>query len=243
MKRDFPRKKPCKSLVPQLVYGEYYKYTIKTVFFSRILPLPTWYPYNWKLNPAFKWSFFTQTIALCLTDLCYLPTEIIFPYVSLITTGQFEILGTFNQPNICYTTEQLIETILGHNFKNIVYTALLDYGLPQNVVEKFTLEFNENQREQQNFLYKNKLKIINDTLQSDVFKNLINNRLNCYVKKHAALLEVCKSIEDTFSPLMLIKIFFNRMYIMMDILCVLYVINFLISFGKVKGQKFFRVSI
>lgn len=65
----------------------------KRVIFFRILPLPTWYPYDWKVNPAFAWSFFIQTIALCLTDLCYLPTEVIFPYVSLITTGQFKILG------------------------------------------------------------------------------------------------------------------------------------------------------
>lgn len=60
---------------------------------EKVLPLPTWYPYDWKRHPAFEWSFFTQTIALCLTDVFYLATEIIFPYVSLMTTGQFEILG------------------------------------------------------------------------------------------------------------------------------------------------------
>lgn len=161
--------------------------------------MPTWYPYNWKTNPAFQLSFFAQIIALCLTDLCYLPTEIIFPYLSLVTTGQFRILG--------------------HNFKNVVYTALLDFGLSKEIVWKFSLCFNGNFCK----LNHDEQQIFDVVLKNVDFKNFVESRLNKYIKQHAVLLEICKKIEDAFSPFMLIKIFFNRMYIMMDILCVLYV--------------------
>lgn len=191
---------------------------IKILF--RVLPLPTWYPYDWTINPAFEWSYFAQTIALCLTDLCYLPTEVIFPYVSLVTTGQFKILGTKWRH---YNISNIICRFLGHNFRNILYTTLLEYGLDKVIVFKFKMSFNENFCENHAVLSKHERVIIDTILQKDDFKDLLNNRLNKYIRQHSALLEVCKKIEDTFSPFMLIKIFFNRMYIMMDILCVLYV--------------------
>lgn len=82
------------------------------------------------------------------------------------------------------------------------------------------MNFNENYHRAAN---SEQQKIIDTVMQNENFKILLKNRFNKYLTHHAALLEVCKRIEDTFSPFMLIKIFFNRMYIMMDILCVLYV--------------------
>lgn len=108
----------------------------------------------------------------------------------------------------------------GHNFRNIVYTALLNYGASEEAVCNFKMSFNENSCN----LNRSEQQIIDEIMQKNDFKILLSNLLNKYIMQHAALLEVSKRIEDTFSPFMLVKIFFNRMYIMMDILCVLYVI-------------------
>lgn len=80
-------------------------------------------------------------------------------------------------------------------------------------------------------------------LQNNSFKNVLNNKFNCYIKQHIMLLEVCKKLEDTFSLFMLIKIFISRLNIIADILCVFYVIiqkNInIVSFNK----NIFRVVI
>lgn len=118
--------------------------------------------------------------------------------------------------------------ILGHNLKNVVSSALLEYGIPREMVLKFSFNFNEKYCEESSFehsLVKEDEILIDQALENSTFKKIINRKFNRHLRKHAILLEACKMIEDTFSPLMLIKIFFNRMYIMMDILCVLYVIK------------------
>lgn len=144
----------------------------------------------------------------------------IFPCLSLIVTGQFAILGTKQMSVYLLSTKR---NISGHNCKNIVYSALLDCGLAKQTVYTFTLNFNTGTSGEN--LCEHQQEIIDDILQSDAFKTSVNRRLNGYIKQHAALLKICASIEETFSSFTLVKLFFNRLYIMMDIICILYVIT------------------
>lgn len=138
----------------------------------------------------------------------------------------------------------------GHNVVNIVNTALLQSKVPRGLVEKFSSEFNwpvlEENGFENNIVAKNRMLhgflflrealkektatltqqetwTLNGIMRDDNFDEKLCDLMKKYIKHHQIILEFCDKMEEFFSPYMLVKVYLNRLYFCLELLCVLLV--------------------
>lgn len=95
---------------------------------GRTLPIPTWYPWNWKLSPNFELTYFLQVLTNTIMGFGYANSDMFYLSVVSLTVGQIEILAS--------------------NFKMYLYVALAKFGVPEEKIIKFrdNLEISETEK-------------------------------------------------------------------------------------------------
>lgn len=142
----------------------------------------------------------------------------IFPTCAVLMSGQFKILG--------------------HNIVNVVNTALLESKVPKDVVERFSREFNYNSvrsaycfdsfreiRESQHLTAKEEM-LINEAIKREEFDEIMCATFKRHIEHHQVILDFCMKLEDFLSPYLLIKLFLNRLYFCLEIICLMLVSYF-----------------
>lgn len=120
----------------------------------------------------------------------------------------------------------------------MVNTALLHYGLPKDLVMKFDSTINETSAT--HLLSMEEENELNAALFSETFHQQLNETLNRYLKKQQLLLKICDDLEDLFHPLLLFKVYLNRLYFCLELFCVLYVSVRLRGVAKKQKTRIFR---
>ncbi|KAI7815240.1 Odorant receptor Or115 [Rhyzopertha dominica] len=168
---------------------------------ERKLPIPAWYPFDWKSSPAYEWTYASQILTQLLLALSIGNTNALFPCVAYLTVGQFNILGA--------------------NFRNVFYSALIEYGLHSDEVVTFSADFNGNQKR-----YINEKRVM-QIIESPKFQTILIDLFHKHAKYYEALLVFVKDVDDFFSYYFVFKIAMYMMYII--------VILYTIVFGKDKS--------
>jgi hypothetical protein len=96
--------------------------------FSRVMPLPAWFPYDYKKSPQFEISFFWQLYCGVNLAIIYGATDMIYPCITVVMGQQFKILAS--------------------NFQNNFYKALLKFGVSKKVVVEFSLNYRNGKYDQ-----------------------------------------------------------------------------------------------
>ncbi|KAI7815434.1 Odorant receptor Or113 [Rhyzopertha dominica] len=146
---------------------------------ERVLPIPAWYPYNWTASPVFELTMLHQVVVNIFMCTSFCNSDLLVFALCYTTAAQFKILGT--------------------NFRNIVYTTLLEHGCSKSEVVAFAEGFNGT---------KNRNNISNmDLLMEDkTYQDKLQKRLASYVDHHIKLVDFCREIESFCYPILLLKL-------------------------------------
>lgn len=201
---------------------------------GRVLPIPAWYPWDWKETPFFEISYSFQILTNLHMSFVYGNSDMLYVSYCILTGGQFHLLGL--------------------NYKNAIYTALLRYGIPREKVSKFSELFNYYGTEKafteiknlghlesfQNSLKKNRItakwitsikadseeissekyvfgnleeKEILKVIRSEKFVDILTTVFKNCIDQHQTLLAYCESVEEFFSPIILPSLSFAMFYV------------------------------
>lgn len=181
---------------------------------GRVLPVPAWYPWDKTQSPFYEISYSLQLLTNVHMSFVYGNSDMLFVSYCILTGGQFKILGL--------------------NYKNTIYRALLRFGVSEEKVKDFSKKFNnygvdeeidDNLTEvthQNSFKNKSLIKIekkkeIEDELLAIIdtkkYQKVLLNVLNECIEQHQTLISYCDSIESFFSPIILPSLSFAMFYV------------------------------
>lgn len=112
--------------------------------------------------------------------------------------------------------------VLGHDFKNCLYTALHKHGVNSEKLKKFIREFNNDNENINNIklIGKNgtitvteEKDEIHDILKEKGFQKKLNNELRNCIKQYQNVLYLCEVIEDFFNPILASILVFSVCYV------------------------------
>ncbi|KAI7815433.1 Odorant receptor Or112 [Rhyzopertha dominica] len=159
--------------------------SINTILFSseRELPITAWYPFDWRTSPMFELAALHQIMINIIMSSCFGFGDLFIATICYTTAGQFRILET--------------------NFRNIVYSTLLEYGCRRTEVEEFARSFNEGDNAMKDKMNETIIEIMKKT----DFNNQLQRRLATYVEHHRWLLDFFRDdVENFLSPILLLKL-------------------------------------
>lgn len=65
--------------------------------------------------------------------------------------------------------------------------------------------------------------MIFEVLKKEEFDAIMCKTFKRYIEHHQIILDYCAKLEDFFSPYQLVKVFMNRMYFCLELLCIMLV--------------------
>ncbi|XP_071057154.1 putative odorant receptor 85e [Onthophagus taurus] len=149
---------------------------------GRVLPLPLWYPYDWKSSPKYELTYFTQSLTQYFMGFSYGASDMFFVCVGFMIGSQFEFLS--------------------FELENVVFTALLQQNVSKQDVVRFKNDLFDKQ------INLGMLKII----ETEKFKSDLNEILKNWVRNHQVLMKICEETENFFAPLHLPNVMLGISY-------------------------------
>nr|XP_022902952.1 odorant receptor 83a-like [Onthophagus taurus] len=150
--------------------------------FLIVLPLPLWYPYDWKSSPKYELTYFTQSLTQYFMGFSYGASDMFFVCVGFMIGSQFEFLS--------------------FELENVVFTALLQQNVSKQDVVRFKNDLFAKQ------INLGMLKII----ETEKFKSDLNEILKNWVRNHQVLMKICEETENFFAPLHLPNVMLGISY-------------------------------
>ncbi|KAJ3624813.1 hypothetical protein MTP99_018407 [Tenebrio molitor] len=142
------------------------------------LPIVAWFPYNHQQSPWYELTYLWQVFCLTTLGTIYAVLDFVFPCIAILMSQQFKILGS--------------------NFRNNIYKALLESEVSKNAV----LEFSDNLHTCSLFEYEDILVIT----RLPKFRRINANYFKKNVQHHQLLLKYCDDINNILSTFLMGKI-------------------------------------
>lgn len=195
---------------------------------ERSLPFSAWFPWDWHLTPWYHISYLLQLLTNFCMALIFNPPDLMFVCICFLISGQFHILG--------------------NNYKNVFYTALLRFGIAKDEVEEFSNFFNGFEKEESfspelerkfppkkfsppdgGLLFsdeKGQKEDLFQVLEKPEFKEVLMETLKDCIKQHQELLGFVEEMEDFISPIMLPQMLFLLFYFVFIVFTVVTFVSF-----------------